>query len=115
MVWGGGYYLEGMMFLRGLEKDLVLITYIISFVAMGRKATTYTANMYTLANDTIQGMEVGDIRIIRLPSPNDLAFFRKYLSEIAKRGDKKFTTKTISDQLHIMRVKYSNIIAKKVE
>jgi len=80
---------------------------------MGRKSTKHSGEMYALAQTTIEGMRIGEVRIIALPS--DMPFFRKYLSEIGKRTDCKYTTKTMSDKLHIMRIKYSNIYSKKVE
>lgn len=80
---------------------------------MGRKPTVHADNMYNLASTSIAGMDVGDLRIIDIP--NDIIFFRKYLSEIAKREGKKFTTKSIDSKLHIMRVKYSNIYSKELE
>lgn len=80
---------------------------------MGRKSTKQSGEMYALAQATIDGMGIGDVRIISYP--NDIAFFRKYLSEIGKRTDCKYTTKTIDNQLQIMRIKYYNIYSKKVE
>lgn len=80
---------------------------------MGRKSTTHSETMYSLAQSSVEGMHIGDVRIITMP--HDLAFFRKYLSEIAKRTDCKYTTKTIDGQLQIMRIKYFNIYSKKIE
>lgn len=80
---------------------------------MGRKSTNQSGEMYSLVQSTIEGMEIGDVRIITIP--HDIAFFRKYLSEIGKRTDCKYTTKTIDNQLQIMRIKYYNIYSKKVE
>lgn len=80
---------------------------------MGRKQTKQSGEMYSLVQSTIEGMSIGDVRIISVPA--DMPFFRKYLSEIGKRTDCKYTTKTIVDKLHIMRIKYSNIYSKKVE
>lgn len=80
---------------------------------MGRKKTKHSGEMYSLVQSTIEGMSIGDVRVI--PLPGDMPFFRKYLSEIGKRTDCKYTTKTMSGNLHIMRIKYSNIYSKKVE
>lgn len=80
---------------------------------MGRKSTAHASNMYNLASAAIEGMDIGEVRYIDMPT--DLAFFRKYLSEIAKRKEKRFTTRSIDGQLQIMRVKYYNIHSEKVE
>jgi len=80
---------------------------------MGRKQTKHSGEMYSLVQSTIAGMGMGAVRIINMP--NDLPFFRKYLSEIGKRTDCKYTTKTIDGQLQVMRIKYYNIYSKKVE
>ncbi len=80
---------------------------------MGRKSTAHATTMYSLAQATVEGMSIGEVRIIDMPE--DIAFFRKYLSEIGKRTDCKYTTKSIEGQLHVMRIKYSNIYSKKVE
>lgn len=71
--------------------------------------------MYGLAQSTIDGMQIGDVRIIPLPKENNLAFFRKYLSEIGKRTDSRYTTKTIDGKLQVMRINYFNIYSKKTE
>ena len=80
---------------------------------MGRKPTKQSSTMYALASDSIEGMSIGDVRYIDMPA--DLAFFRKYLSEIAKRSEKKFTTRSVDGQLQIMRVKYYNTYSERVE
>lgn len=70
--------------------------------------------MYDLALSTIEGMNIGDSKVINMPDP--LTYFRKYLSEISKRKGQKFTTKATHDgKLEIMRIKYSNIYSKEVE
>jgi hypothetical protein len=92
---------------------LVFITTHNTFANMGRKSTAHSGIMYSLAQDTIQGMNIGDVRIIDMPT--DIAFFRKYLSELGKRADCKYTTKTIDGKLQVMRIKYYNIYTKKVE
>ena len=89
------------------NQYLVLITTFNTFGIMGRKSTEHSTEMYALAKYTVEGMVIGEVRIIGLP--DDIAFFRKYLSEIGKRTDCKYTTKYINGQLHVMRIKYSNI------
>lgn len=69
--------------------------------------------MYNLVTNTIDGMEIGDNTSIKLP--DNLPYFRKYLSEISKREGKKFTTKIVGNKLELMRIKYSNIYSKEVE
>ena len=72
--------------------------------------------MGTVYNDVksiIDTMDIGDSQIIPLPS--NIGAFRKYLSEISKREAKKFTTKILDGNLHILRVKYSNIYSKELE
>jgi len=80
---------------------------------MGRKPTHDSSNMYSLAQSSIEGMQIGDLRIIDMPA--DLAFFRKYLSEIGKRTRCKYNTRSIDGQLHIFRVFYSNIYSKETK
>lgn len=69
--------------------------------------------MYNLVLNTIADMAIGDTNSI--PVPDNLPYFRKYLSEISKREGKRFVTKIIDGQLHVLRVKYSNIYSKEVE
>jgi hypothetical protein len=80
---------------------------------MGRKPTKHSGEMYALVQSTIEGMSIGEVRSITMP--DDIAFFRKYLSEIGKRMDCKYTTKTIDNNLQIMRIKYYNIYSKRLE
>lgn len=70
-------------------------------------------NMYNLVNSTIAGMSIGDS--CNIPIPDNLGYFRKYLSEISKREGKKFTTKIVNGKLEIFRIKYSNIYSKDIE
>lgn len=74
-----------------------------------------TNTMYNLVLTTISGMRIGDCNTILMP--DNIGYFRKYLSEISKRQGQKFTTKIIEDgkKLEIMRIKYSNIYSKEVE
>lgn len=69
--------------------------------------------MYNLVTTTIDGMNIGDTGIIDIP--DNLPYFRKYLSEISKREGKRFTTKIMNNKLHVMRLKYSNIYSKELE
>lgn len=69
--------------------------------------------MYNLVIDTIAGMKIGQKCII--DTPDNLPYFRKYLSEISKRKGIKFTTKITDNGMEIMRVKYFNIYSKEVE
>lgn len=71
--------------------------------------------MYNLALTVIADMEVGDSHTMEMP--DDLGYFRKYLSEISKRHGKRFTTsvKAVPGKLQIMRIKYSNIYSKEIE
>jgi hypothetical protein len=80
---------------------------------MGRKPTAHADTMYAQAAAAVQGMIMGEVRYIDMPS--DLPFFRKYLSEIAKRNEQRFTTRSIDGQLQIMRVKYYNIHSERIE
>lgn len=69
--------------------------------------------MYNLVTDTIFGMNIGDKSII--PLPDNMPYFRKYLSEISKRQAQRYTTKISGSKLEIMRIKYHNIYSTKVE
>lgn len=69
--------------------------------------------MYNLVSETIAGMKIGGKQEIDVP--DNLLYFRKYLSEISKRQGQRFTTKIIEGRLQIMRVKYHNIYSKEVE
>lgn len=69
--------------------------------------------MYSLAAQSIEGMNVGDVKDIKMPT--DLPFFRKYLSEIAKREGKRFTTRTTQEGIQLMRVKYYSIHSQEIE
>lgn len=80
---------------------------------MGRKSTQEATSMYNLANRTTEGMEIGDLTVIDMPI--NLAYFRKYLSEIGRSTRRKFTTISKEDKLHVMRVQYSNIHSKEVQ
>lgn len=80
---------------------------------MGRRPTTHSTTMYQLVQSTIEGMDLGELRII--DKPKDLPLFRKYLSEIGKRIKHKYTTLTKYDKLHVMRINYSNIYSKDIE
>lgn len=80
---------------------------------MGRKPSTDSNSMYSLVLDSIEGMEIGEVKVIDKPS--SLPFFRKYLSEIGKRDGKRFTTRSNNDSLEIMRVKYYSIHSKEIE
>lgn len=80
---------------------------------MGRKPSAHSNSMYSLVTQSINGMEMGETRVIGTPS--DLPFFRKYLSEIGKRSGQRFTTRSIAEGLQIMRVKYYNTYSKEVE
>lgn len=71
-------------------------------------------NMYQLVANAISGLAIGET--IQIDLPDNLLYFRKYLSEISKREGKKFTTKVMNDEaLLIMRIKYSNIYSKEIE
>jgi hypothetical protein len=69
--------------------------------------------VYNEVKQIIDALDVGDADVIALP--DKLSAFRKYLSEISKREAKKFTTKVLNGQLHILRIKYSNIYSKELE
>lgn len=69
--------------------------------------------MYNLVSTAIRGMGIGDSSSIAIP--DNLKYFRKYLCEISKRENKKFTTKVIEGKLQIMRVKYHNHYSKEVQ
>jgi len=74
-----------------------------------RKSNT----MYELVARTIDNMNIGDTKSIKVPE--NLGYFRKYLSEISKRYNQKYTTKIVDGKLEILRIKYSNIYSKEVE
>lgn len=63
--------------------------------------------LYALAKETIAEMKVGELKEIKVPG--NLRAFRKYLSEIATKEKKKFSTRLTGRNLHIMRVQYSSI------
>jgi hypothetical protein len=70
-------------------------------------------NMYQEVETAINGLEVGQNNVISMP--DNLPYFRKYLSEISAREGKKFATKVIEGNLHIFRIKYHNLYSKEVE
>ena len=70
-------------------------------------------NMYDLVISTISDMKIGTKTAIEIP--DNLPYFRKYLCEISKRYEQRFTTKIINGKLEVMRVKYHNIYSKEVE
>lgn len=78
-------------------------------IAVMKKSNT----MYNLVIDTIEGMNIGQSRT--LPIPDNMPYFRKYLSEISKRYSHKYTTKIVDGKMEIMRLKYSNIYSKELE
>jgi hypothetical protein len=106
---GGLFYLGAEM----MGNDLVLITVLCTFAYMGRRPTAHSSTMYQLVQSTIEGMVLGELRIINMP--DDLPLFRKYLSEIGRRIKHKYTTLSKYDKLHVMRINYSNIYSKEIE
>lgn len=113
LVWFGSQVVRGWDGCIGGELYLVLITVLRTFAYMGRKPTAHSSTMYQLVQSTIEGMELGELRIIKMP--DDLPLFRKYLSEIGKRIKQKYTTLSKYDKLHVMRINYSNIYSKEIE
>ena len=71
------------------------------------------STIYNEVKTIIDDMDIGDSELIAVP--DKLGAFRKYLSEISKREQKAFKTKVLNRQLHILRVKYSNIYSKEIE
>lgn len=71
------------------------------------------STVYNEVKTIIDGMNIGDAELISIPGK--LGAFRKYLSEISKREQKAFRTKILNNQLHILRVRYSNIYSKEIE
>jgi hypothetical protein len=67
-------------------------------------------SLYQEAKEAIKPMKIGDL--VTIDKPENVAYYRKFLNEIAAREGKKFTTKTVGDKLHIVRVEYFNIINK---
>jgi len=67
-------------------------------------------SLYNYVQTTIEGLNTGEL--VTIPIPDKLKAFRKFLSEIAAKDHKKFTTKVKNGELHIMRVKYYSVAAK---
>lgn len=65
-------------------------------------------SMYSFVQQTVDALDIGDL--VTIDPPLKLKAFRKFLSEIAKKDHKKFTTKLKAGQLHVMRVKYFSVI-----
>jgi hypothetical protein len=70
-------------------------------------------SMYSLVEDTIHGMKIGQKKSI--PIPDNTSYFRKYLCEISKHRGLKFTTKIVDSKMEIMRVRYFNINSSEVQ
>lgn len=70
-------------------------------------------SMYSFVQTTIDGLKIG--QLVTIPIPDKLGAFRKFLSEIAGKDHKKFTTKVKGNELHIMRVQYYSIPEKIVD
>jgi Na+-transporting NADH:ubiquinone oxidoreductase subunit NqrA len=66
--------------------------------------------MYSYVQSVIDGLSIGELTTI--PIPDKLKAFRKFLSEIASKDHKKFTTKIKGGELHIMRIKYYSVVEK---
>ena len=66
--------------------------------------------MYSYVQSLVEGLEIDEL--ITIDAPVKLKAFRKFLSEIAKKDHKKFTTTVKGTQLHIMRVKYYSMAEK---
>lgn len=68
--------------------------------------------MYHVVKSVIDDMAVKEVKDIDMPE--DIRFFRKYLSEISRKEQKKFQTKNIGyGKLRIVRVPYFNILKSK--
>lgn len=67
-------------------------------------------SLYNYVQSTIDGLSIGELTTI--PLPDKLKAFRKFLSEVATREHKKFTTKVKDGELHIMRIKYFSVVEK---
>lgn len=65
-------------------------------------------SLYSYVQSTVDDLDID--QLITIPMPSKLKAFRKFLSEIAKKDHKKFTTKLKDGQLHIMRIKYHSVI-----
>jgi hypothetical protein len=55
-------------------------------------------------------MQIGELSTIDVPG--NIKAFRKFLTEISRKDHKKFTTKVIAGQLHIMRINYYSVKEK---
>lgn len=66
--------------------------------------------VYSHVQSTIDGLDIGEM--ITISVPDKLRAFRKFLSEISLKDHKKFTTKVIGSQMHILRVNYYSVAAK---
>lgn len=66
--------------------------------------------LYTDVKALADSLHVGEIKTIDIP--DKLKAFRKFLSEIGKNEHKKFATKIVNNELHIMRVNYFSVTAK---
>jgi hypothetical protein len=64
-------------------------------------------SLYSTVKALIDGLEIGQSTSVAIPG--NLPSFRKYLSEVSKAQHKKFTTKTIDNRLHILRIEYYSI------
>ncbi len=71
------------------------------------------SSLYSYVQSTIDDMSIGDIATIDIP--DKLGAFRKFLSEIANKDHKKYTTKVVGNQLHIMRINYHSVAEKIVK
>jgi hypothetical protein len=67
----------------------------------------YFMSLYSYVASTIEGLEIGQMTSI--PVPDKLKAFRKFLSEIASRQHRKYTTKVVGQELHILRVPFYSV------
>lgn len=65
------------------------------------------STLYSIAAAAVKNLSVGESTTIK--APEKIKSFRKYISEIGQREDKKFTTKVDGSKITIMRVEYFNI------
>lgn len=66
--------------------------------------------LYSYVQSTIDGLNIGEM--VTIPLPDKLKAFRKFLCEISLKDHKKFTTKVVINELHILRINYHSVAEK---
>lgn len=65
--------------------------------------------LYALVKRAVEGLQVGQVKSIK--KPENIQAFRKFLSDLSNKEQKKFTTKVVKNRLHILRTEFYSMNA----